>query len=417
MKQRYRELTHELCVRAVLECFDEKWRRCDVLPVVEKYGGVTLGSLMRDFETGSWNVRLDAAESIAFELEQRVLDLLDGDTDALELEPVTIRIRPDGMTGKLREIADLCVWHQLAGHLVQLGLEPLFDARMEWGQCASLPGRGQSGLKRRVERWLRRKSLGIRCAQKSDVHHAYGSLQYGVCMELVRREAPRALWILAVMQAIAEIAPGGHLIIGGYLDAWLFNFAMSYALRYVLGLTKERRGRRVALVVRATTHMDDFALLGRRRADVVSATRKLARWMERELHLVLKPGSVVEFVSLEEEHRRRKEARPAARGCPCLDMGGYRMRRSYTTVRGCIWLRARRAFLRAGSEAERTGTMRVCRSRRLGAYYGYYKNSNARKAGEKINVEALIKLAGRVTGFVARIQAMKERLKPCCTYA
>ena len=73
--------------------------------------------------------------------------------------------------------------------------------------------------------------------------------------------------------------------------------------------------------------------------------------------------------------------------------------------------------MRAGSEAERTGTMRVCRSRRLGAYYGYYKNSNARKAGEKINAEALIKLAGRVTGFVARIQAMKERLKPCCTYA
>ena len=102
MKQRYRELTHELCVRAVLECFDEKWRRCDVLPVVEKYGGVNLGSLMRDFETSSWNVRLEAAESIACELEQRVLDLLDGDKDALELEPVVLRIRPDGMTGKLR---------------------------------------------------------------------------------------------------------------------------------------------------------------------------------------------------------------------------------------------------------------------------------------------------------------------------
>ena len=417
MKQRYRELTHELCVRAVLECFDEKWRRCDVLPVVEKYGGVNLGSLMRDFETSSWNVRLEAAESIACELEQRVLDLLDGDKDALELEPVVIRIRPDGMTGKLREIADLCVWHQLSGHLVQLGLAPLFDARMEWGQCASLPGRGQSGLKRRVERWLRRKGLGIRCAQKSDVHHAYGSLHYGVCVELVRREAPSAAWILATMQAIAEIAPGGHLIIGGYLDAWLFNFAMSYALRYVLSLAKERRGHRVPLVIRAATHMDDFALLGRGRADVLSATRKLARWMERELHLTLKPGSIVEFVSLEEEHRRRKLTRPSERGCPCLDMGGYRMRRSYTTVRGCIWLRARRSFLRAGEEAARTGTMRVCRSRRLGAYYGYYKNSNARKASEKVNADALIRLAGRVTGFVASMQTMKERSRQCFIYA
>ena len=89
------------------------------------------------------------------------------------------------------------------------------------------------------------------------------------------------------LMALARNAPGGHLIIGGYLDAWLFNFAMSYAVRYVLSLCKERRGKKVPMVVRVVTHMDDFGLLGRREADIKSATRKLARWMEKELHLTL----------------------------------------------------------------------------------------------------------------------------------
>ena len=336
---------------------------------------------------------LEAAEGIALELEERILELLDGDEEALDLEPVKISIRPDGMTGKLREIADLSPMHQLVGHLVKLGLDPLLDARLEYGQCASIPGRGQTGLKRRVERWLWRKGLGIRCAKKTDVKHAYNSLLYTVCVGIIRQAIPAARWILVTLMALARNAPGGHLIIGGYLDAWLFNFVMSYAVRYVLSLCKERRGQKVPLVVRVVTHMDDFGLLGRREADIKSATRKLARWMEKELHLTLKPGKETKFLSVEEEHRRRKESSPAKRGCPCLDMGGFRMHRTYTTVRKCIYLRARRVYLRAGKEARRSGWMDIRRAYRIGAYYGYYKNTASRRAREKLNVDELTFLA------------------------
>ena len=395
MKQRYNELTHDLCVRAVLEAFDDKWLRRDVVQLANKYGGVSYGHLKRGKETVTIVPMLEAAEGIALELEERILELLDGDEDALDLEPVKISIRPDGMTGKLREIADLSPMHQCFGHLVKLGLDPLLNARIEYGQCASIPGRGQTGLKRRVERWLRRKGLGIRCAKKTDVKHAYNSLLYRICIDIIRKAIPAARWILATLMALARNAPGGHLIIGGYLDAWLFNYVMSYAVRYVLSLCKERRGHKVPLVTRVVTHMDDFGLLGRRMADVVSATRKLARWMEKELHLVLKPGKETKFLSVEEEHRRKKAARPAGRGCPCLDMGGYRMRRTYTTVRKCIYLRARRAYLRVGAEIRNKGRMCIKRAQRVGAYFGYYKNTAARRARERLDVDKLTFLAGR----------------------
>ena len=393
MKQRYNDLNHDLCVRAVLEAFQDKWLRRDVVQLANKYGGVSYGQLKQAKETANLCPILEAAEGIALELEERILELLDGDEDALDLEPVEISIRPDGMTGKLREIADLSPMHQAFGHLVKLGLDPLLDAKLEYGQCASIPCRGQTGLKRRVERWLRRKGLGIRFAKKTDVKHAYNSLLYATCIGIIQKAIPAAMWILATLKALSRNAPGGHLIIGGYLDAWLFNFVMSYAVRYVLSLCKERRGQKVPLVVRAVTHMDDFGLLGRRLADVVSATRKLARWIEKELHLTLKPGKETKFLSVEEEHRRRKESSPAKRGCPCLDMGGFRMRRTYTTVRKCIYLRARRTYLRAGKEARRRGWMDIWRAYRIGAYYGYYKNTASRRARERLNVDRLTFLA------------------------
>lgn len=394
MKQRYNALTHELCVQAVLEAFDGKWMRRDVMQLINKYGGVSYGRLKEEKQTGCINARLEAAEGIAYELEQRVLDLMDGDPEALDLEPVVVRERPDGMTGKIRKIADLCPMHQLVGHLIKLGLDPLLKARIEWGQCASVPGRGQTGLKRRVERWLRRKSLHIRHAKKTDVSNAYGSLMYAAIIVFISAEIPSARWIMVTLYALGKVAPGGHLIIGGYLDGWLFNLAMSYAVRYVLSLSKERRGQKTPLVVRVVTHMDDFGLLGRRKADVVSAARKLARWMACSFALTLKLGKDTEFLSFEEEHRRRKETSPAKRGCPSLDMGGYRMHRSYTTMRKRIFLRVRRVYLRAGRDVEAGRKIKLKRAQRAGSYSGYFKHTASRRVQETLNVKNIKRLCG-----------------------
>lgn len=48
MKQRYNDLSHDLCVQAVLEAFEDKWLRRDVVQLANKYGGVSYERIKRD---------------------------------------------------------------------------------------------------------------------------------------------------------------------------------------------------------------------------------------------------------------------------------------------------------------------------------------------------------------------------------
>ena len=117
--------------------------------------------------------------------------------------------------------------HQAFGHLAVIGLRPLLRAKLLPYQFASIPGKGQIALKRQVERWLRRKSLGIQHAVKLHVQWAYAHTKQAVVMDILRREIPGATWLLAVINCLLAMAPGEGLLIGGYLEAWLFNLVAS----------------------------------------------------------------------------------------------------------------------------------------------------------------------------------------------
>lgn len=237
--KRFLQLTHAMCEQAVLEAFDKKWFRRDYLATVEKYGGVSRAELSRAARLNDWNPRLEVVNSIALEMEQRVEDLVEGETDDLDLEPVSVFYRIDGISMKRRELSNCCPMHQAFGHLAVIGLRPLLRAKLLPYQFASIPGKGQIALKRQVERWLRRKSLGIQHAVKLDVQGAYAHTKQAVVMDILRREIPGATWLLAVINCLLAMAPGEGLLIGGYLEAWLFNLVASYMLVKVLSYAKD----------------------------------------------------------------------------------------------------------------------------------------------------------------------------------
>lgn len=245
--KRFLQLTHAMCEQAVLEAFDKKWFRRDYLATVEKYGGVSRAELSRAARLNDWNPRLEAVNSIALEMEQRVEDLVEGETDDLDLEPVSVFYRIDGISMKRRELSNCHPMHQAFGHLAVIGLRPLLRAKLLPYQFASIPGKGQIALKRQVERWLRRKSLGIQHAVKLDVQGAYAHTKQAVVMDILRREIPSATWLLAVINCLLAMAPGEGLLIGGYLEAWLFNLVASYMLVKVLSYARlaEERLRRL----------------------------------------------------------------------------------------------------------------------------------------------------------------------------
>lgn len=257
-KKRYKKLSRQLCEQAVAECFKGKWRRNDVLTFIEKYAGIPRDDIKIDDLSGSWKYKNEAVEAIGLVMLGIVEDLVDHGIEPDDMEPVTIRQRPDGMTGKIRDIALLCIMHQLIGHITKLMIEPLIQARLLPTQHASIPGHGQTMLKDQMLRYFLKESLGIEYVRKTDVVHAYASLQYDVCIDLVMMEIPKARYAIGLLKYLKSVAPGGHLIIGGYLDAWLFNFAMSYAIRYLYTLGSTRRGKKIPYVIRCGTFMDDF---------------------------------------------------------------------------------------------------------------------------------------------------------------
>lgn len=407
--KRYNRLSAELYEQAVAECFQRKWRRRDVQSFIEKYAGIPRREVMIAELSGTKEVRIEATEAVALYLQEVVEELLQG-REPEDMIPVVIRSRPDGMTGKMRDIALLCILHQLLGHLAKLMLDPLIEARLLPTQHASIPGRGQTLLKDQAHRFFLKDSLGINYQQKTDVRHAYASLKYSVVIGLIRRELPDARDLLTLLSYLEKLAPGGHLIIGGYIDAWLFNFAMSYAIRYVYSLGTTRRGKFVPYIKRVITFMDDFALLSSSIKGLQRAIPALDAWMAANLGLNLKiTTGIIKMLPVEEEQRRKGLQGKARRGVPVLDMAGFKIARTHVTIRRRVFIRARRQFLRGYAELKATGTLTETRARKIIAYNGYVEQTDAATIKEKYHTAELMKAAITVTGFYSRREYQKDQ--------
>lgn len=161
-------------------------------------------------------------------------------------------------------------------------------------------------------------------------------------------------------------------------------------------------------VIRSGSYMDDLVLFGRRWADIQSAARKLTKWALTELGLTIKNEWVrVDFLSAAEEHQRR-HLTGAAKGCPGLDMAGYVMHRTYTTIRPRIFLRARRQYIRAKADVSRNGYVPVWRSYKLVSYNGYFDWTKSRAISEALKQKKLFTAAKVAIRVTAQRNAMKK---------
>lgn len=411
MARLWREFDHDMAYLAAEKCLRDKWRRGDTRSFVEEWTGHSRYELLwNEKENGStvFRVKYEILEEVALVVEDMVDGIQHGQDP--ELDPVTVKPRRDGGTGKIRDIATLCYRHQLLGHAVKIGIEKLLQARILPTQHASIPDRGQTGLARQIKRMLNRK-LGIKYAQKMDGTHAYASIQYSTVIRLMQGEIPRARWVISCMKALQAAAPGGHLIIGGYIDAWLFNYVMSYALRYVLSLSRSRRGNKYPLVIRAATFMDDIVLMGSSGSGLKQAVKKLSEWLDDQFGMKSRTTTgVMRLMSVEEEKDRKKRA-GAGRGVTAIDAGGYRISRTHITIRKRNAPRIMRCFRRAWEEYQRTGTIKRQRACQIISRNGMVRNADSRKMAEKYHTTELMRVARRVQGYWSREAQRKRKEK------
>lgn len=357
---------------------DHKWSRSDVRTFIEEWTGHSRFELCES-ELANGGVSRQLKAEILNELAMSAQDMVDGIVHGVdpEFNPVSIRPRREPASGKVRDVAYLDMRHQQLGHIIKLGLEKHLNARMEPCQHASIPKRGQTGLTRQVKRFLNRK-LGIKFYQKTDCTAAYASTMYDDVIELIAKELPRAVWIIRCLKTMRDYAPGGHLIIGGYLDAWLFNYIMSYAIRYVSSLYKSRRGNKIPMVIRVVTYMDDMTLFGKSKTAMMRATESLIAWLWATYHIVTRTTTgVIELESVDEEKHRKQSLSKASRQCPMLDMGGYKISRTHISIRRKNIKKIKRCFDRAWAEYKSTGTLKKAKSLR-----GNLKIWDAQKFGQ-----------------------------------
>lgn len=372
---------------AVVECFRNKRSRKDFQRLLCKTGKITKREIVEDQLNKDFKRTLEAESEVAKMLTQRIINR------DLQLKPIRQFQRIDGLTQKLRDICQESPEQQVFEYIGVYALKPLFRAKILPIQYGSIPNKGGVAGKRKIERLLRKKFHGKVVALKGDVTKAYPSVTIPVVMEMLRRDIGKNKVLLWFLGALMSNYPGNHLCIGGYLPAWLFNYVMSYVLRYIYEQAQIRRGKRNRLVYAIVCYADDFTIYGDV-SKLKKAMKKATTWAHDKFGLKIKDiWQFYQVASFDEERENLEERRKGSKKrTPGVDMMGYVVRRRYTIIRGRVFQRIRRQVLRAWEDFKAKGFIPWWRACRIAAYKGWIKHSNSLKFRMKYCFDKLFKM-------------------------
>ena len=372
---------------AVVEFFRNKRARNDFQRLLCKTGKITKRELTEDRLNKDFKRTLEAESEVAKMLTQRIIER------DLQLKPIRQFQRIDGLTQKLRDICQESPEQQVFEYIGVYALKPLFGAKILPIQYGSIPNKGGVAGKRKIERLLRKKFHGKVVALKGDITKAYPSVTIPVVMEMLRRDIGKNKVLLWFLGALMSNYPGNHLCIGGYLPAWLFNYVMSYVLRYIYEQAQIRRGKRNRLVYAIVCYADDFTIYGDV-SKLKKAMKKATIWAHDKFGLKIKDiWQFYQVASFDEERENLEERRKGSKKrTPGVDMMGYVVRRRYTIIRGRVFRRIRRQVLRAWEDFKAKGFIPWWRACRIAAYKGWIKHSNSLKFRMEYCFDKLFKM-------------------------
>lgn len=372
---------------AVVDCFKNKRSRNDFQRLLCKTGTITKREIAEDRLSGDLKRILEAETAVAKKLTQRIINR------DLQLKPIRQFQRIDGLTQKLRDICQESPEQQVFEYIGVYALKPLFRAKILPIQYGSIPNKGGVAGKRKIERLLRKKFHGKVVALKGDVTKAYPSVTVPIVMEMLRRDIGKNKVLLWFLGALMSNYPGNHLCIGGYLPAWLFNYVMSYVLRYIYEQAQIRRGKRNRLVYAIVCYADDFTIYGDV-SKLKKAMKKATIWAHDKFGLKIKDiWQFYQVASFDEERENLEERRKGSKKrTPGVDMMGYVVRRRYTIIRGRVFRRIRRQVLRAWEDFKAKGFIPWWRACRIAAYKGWIKHSNSLKFRMEYCFDKLFKM-------------------------
>ena len=395
----------EFNLPAVTKCLKKKLSRNDFQRTLCKTGAITRQEIAQDRLSGDMYHVRKAEKALSIMLADRIIER------DLKIKPIRQFERVDGLTNKLRVLCQESPEQQIYEYIAVNALKPLFKAKLFKTQYASIPKRGGVAGKRKIERLLRRKYKGRVDVIKGDITKAYPSVTVDLVMDLLRRDIGKNKVLLWFIGAVMENYPDGHLCIGGYLPAWLFNYAMSYVLRFIYEQSYIRRGKRHRLVIAIVCYADDFTIYGDI-SKLKKAMKKATIWSSDKLGLDIKNiWQIYHIQTFEDEKENHKERiRGSKKRTDGVDMMGYVVRKRYTIIRGRVFRRIRRQTIRAWEDIRTIGYVPWWRACRIAAYKGWVIHSDSQKFADKYDFYRLLKKSAKSASRHGKEIAREKRI-------
>lgn len=393
---------------AVHLAFAGKLNKREFRTLLLSTGMITKAELAEERMNNSFAKIIPAIDALAEEFTERIR------SRDLRLKPVRSFKRVDGMSQKLRDLNQESPEQQIYEYIAHNALMPLFRAKILPCQCGSIPGRGQIAGKRQMERILRKK---FHCNNldevKCDVRHAYQSVTVECVMMLLRRDIGKNKPLLWFIEACMSNYPDGRLMIGGYLPTWLFNYVMSYVLRYLLSLYKSRRGVRHNMVWAVVCYADDFSMYGKW-SNLRRAIKNTTAWCRDTLGLEIKGAwDISHIASFDVEKQKYQDRKNGSlERTPGVDMVGFVVRRTYTIIRGRIFVHIRRQLIRGKRDLDEKGYVPWWRAYKICSYFGWLKNTDSQKFRRRYEVKRIMRAAKKSVSLISKVryQNMKEEM-------
>ena len=372
------KFTHKYIEMRLCKCMKKRWRRKDAAYFLAKYAikhKLTSNNIcdvaenIHDYILSDQDSREQIKKHL-FPIIARDL-LKEIETDQIKLRKINYQERVDRASGKTRRIGIASIKQQVYDYIIVDAIKPMLNAEIGAYQCASIKGRGQIYGKRTIERWIRKDSFATKYYCKEDIYHYYPSIPHDKLKKLLRRDIKNDAIIRVIYHLIDTYDEG--LCIGSYLCQCLANYYLSYAWHYIENnCYTYRRGKRINYVSKKLFYMDDIILF--------SPNLKNLRKARKMLHDYLKNDLGIRFKSDNNYHR----------GDERVDMMGYKISRSCTTIRKRNWKRIRRLLIRYKNPNK---NMAEEVARKLISYNGMIVNSNSTKIKKKYNVVRTINRA------------------------
>lgn len=373
------KLTVEFVEESIFDCLRHKWKRKDVSYFIAEYymkPGENIHTVAKrcrelaEFKETRY-LLYEAISNAAVNLYNEIIDR------RIVLKPIEYQQRYDDSSGKMRRIGISSIKQQALDYVAVNACKRMFNAKLGFYQCASIPNKGQVFGKKTIERWIRKDYSNSRYYYKCDIKKYYPSINMCLLQKFLRRDAKNEDIIYVLFSLIQSYEKG--LCIGSYLSQYLANYYLSYAYHHIteqsysIRVDKYGVSKRINNIKHVLFYMDDIIIFSSSKKLLERAISDFTTYVYQKLDLKIKNGGRI--------YNTRKDR---------IDMMGYVISVTNTIVRKKIFTKIRKLVF--GLKSKRL-TLGNYTAHRVVSSYGWLKNSDLYLFIERFNVKTILEKA------------------------